>query len=100
MGDLEGTKSLLAEAVDERARLEGETEQLKTLLKREIDKFDTELATKENVIAEYKVICSNLSEKLEKTQQKLSITSSGNSSNASLLPDNFDSVDSATNENE
>ena len=98
--DLEGTKSLLAEAVDERARLEGETEQLKTLLKREIDKFDTELATKENVIAEYKVICSNLSEKLEKTQQKLSITSSGNSSNASLLPNNVDSVDSATNENE
>ena len=69
--DLEGTKSLLSEAVDERTRLEGETEQLKTLLKREIDKFDTDMATKENVISEYKIICSNLSEKLEKTQQRL-----------------------------
>jgi len=73
--DLEGTKSLLSEAVDERTRLEGETEQLKTLLKREIDKFDTDMATKDNVIAEYKVICSNLSEKLEKTQQNLTHTS-------------------------
>ena len=73
--DLEGTKSLLSEAVDERTRLEGETEQLKTLLKREIDKFDADMATKDNVIAEYKIICSNLSEKLEKTQQKLVHTS-------------------------
>ena len=74
--ELEGTKSLLSEESDERTRLEGETEQLKTLLKREIDKFEGDLATKDNVIAEYKVICSNLSEKLEKTQQKLSDASS------------------------
>ena len=70
--ELEGTKSLLAEALDERSRLEGETEQLKTLLKRETDKLDADLATKENLVAEYKIICSNLSEKLEKTQEKLS----------------------------
>ena len=63
-----GCKSLLQEAVDERKRLEGETEQLKQLLKREIDKFDTEIATKNNVIEEYKTICSQLSEKLEKAQ--------------------------------
>ena len=69
--ELEGTKSLLAESVDERARLEVETEQLKTLLKREIDKLETDLATKINVIAEYKVICSQLSDKLEKAQDKL-----------------------------
>jgi hypothetical protein len=74
--ELEGTKSLLSEESDERTRLEGETEQLKTLLKREIDKFESDLATKVNVIAEYKVICSNLSEKLEKSHQKLSDASS------------------------
>ena len=80
--ELEGTKSLLAEAVDERSRLEGETEQLKTLLKREIEKFDADLGTKDNVIAEYKVICSNLSEKLEKTHQKLSTSSQDAISNS------------------
>lgn len=67
--ELEGCKSLLQEAVDERKRLEGETEQLKQLLKREIDKFDTEVATKNNVIEEYKTICSQLSGKLEKAQR-------------------------------
>ena len=49
--------------------MEGETEQLKQLLKREIDKFDTEVATKNNVIEEYKTICSQLSGKLEKAQR-------------------------------
>ena len=67
--ELEGCKSLLSESADERKRLEGETEQLKQLLKREIDKFDAEIATKTNVISEYKTICSQLSEKLEKVQR-------------------------------
>ena len=51
--------------------MEGETEQLKQLLKREIDKFDTEVATKNNVIEEYKTICSQLSGKLEKAQRNV-----------------------------
>ena len=52
-------------------RLEVETEQLKALLKREVSKFDTEITTKNNVISEYKTICSQLSEKLEKAQQQV-----------------------------
>lgn len=103
--ELEGTKSLLSEESDERTRLEGETDQLKTLLKREIEKFEGDLTTKENVIAEYKVICSNLSEKLEKTQQKLSDTASKrgsisqNNSNERIsfgLENNGDDEDSLT----
>ena len=86
---------MLSEAVDERTRLEGETEQLKTLLKREIDKFDTDMATKDNVIAEYKVICSNLSEKLEKTQQNLTHTSM----NKDSVVQDIDSTDSTNTTN-
>ena len=71
--ELESTKSLLSEAVDEKARLEGETDSLKKLLKREVEKFDTEIASKNQVITDYKTICSQLSEKLEKAQK-----SSGN----------------------
>jgi len=74
--ELEGCKSLLQEAVDERKRLEGETEQLKQLLKREIDKFDAEIATKNNVIDEYKTICSQLSGKLEKAQKGAAVAPS------------------------
>merc|ERR1719412_3435952 len=41
--ELEGCKSLLHEAVEERKRLEGETEQLKQLVRQ----YDTEIATKD-----------------------------------------------------
>ena len=41
--ELEGTRSLLLEALDERKRLEVETDQLKSLLKREVAQFDTEM---------------------------------------------------------
>lgn len=66
--DLEATKTLLNEAIDEKTRLEGETESLKSLLKREVGKLDADIASKNQVIAEYKIICSTLSEKLEKAQ--------------------------------
>lgn len=46
---------LLEEALEEKKRLAAENEQLKTLLKREVDKLDAELVTRNNVIAEYKV---------------------------------------------
>jgi hypothetical protein len=46
--ELEGTRSLLSEALDEKKRLEGETEQLKSLLKREVSQFDTEMV---NIVA-------------------------------------------------
>ncbi len=65
--ELETTKRELAEASDEKKRLSEETEQLKLLLKREVDKLDAEVASKNNVIAEYKTICSQLSAKLEKS---------------------------------
>ena len=38
------------------------------MLKREVDKLDTDLASKNQVITEYKTICSQLSAKLEKAQ--------------------------------
>jgi len=66
--ELETTKSQLAEAIDEKTRLSGETESLKSLLKREVDKLDGEVASKNQVISEYKTICSQLSAKLEKAQ--------------------------------
>ena len=68
--DLVTTQIQLKEALDEKKRLHGETEQLKALLKREVDKLDSELATRNNVIAEYKIITSTLSDKLEKAQQQ------------------------------
>merc|ERR1712156_860994 len=66
--ELETTKSQLAEAIDEKTRLSGETESLKSLLKREVDKLDGEVASKNQVISEYKTICSQLSAKLKKAQ--------------------------------
>ncbi len=59
-------KALLDEALEEKRRLEGETEQLKALLKREVDKLDTELATRNNVIIEYKAAMAALTDKLER----------------------------------
>ncbi len=41
--ELEGTRSLLLETLDEKKRLEVETDQLKSLLKREVAQFDSEL---------------------------------------------------------
>ena len=43
---MEVTKSLLSETSDEKKRLEVETEQLKTLLKREVAHFDSEMVNK------------------------------------------------------
>ena len=65
---METTKSQLAEAIDEKSRLATETESLKLLLKREVDKLDSDVASKNQVISEYKTICSQLSAKLEKAQ--------------------------------
>ena len=67
--DLSTTKLQLKEALEEKRRLHVETEQLKALLKRELDKLDAELVTRNNVIAEYKMITSQLSDKLEKAQK-------------------------------
>lgn len=66
--EYETNKSLLNDAIEEKTRLAGETESLKSLLKREVDKLDGELASKNQVISEYKTICSQLSAKLEKAQ--------------------------------
>merc|ERR1712088_740484 len=48
--EYESTKSMLSEAV--------------------VEKLDSEIAIKNKVIADYKAICSQLSEKLEKAQQQ------------------------------
>ena len=71
--EYETSKSLLNEALDEKTRLAGETESLKNLLKREVDKLDGDIASKNQVISEYKTICSQLSAKLEKAQANAKI---------------------------
>merc|ERR1719242_1678222 len=46
-----------------------EAEQLKLVLKREVDRLETELKTKENIIADYKKITAQLSSRVEKLQE-------------------------------
>jgi hypothetical protein len=66
--ELELTKSLLAETSDEKKRLEVETEQLKTLLKREVAHFDSEMVSsiysRENPTEEQTAMQENNSLKL------------------------------------
>merc|ERR1719510_1336185 len=79
--ELETTKSQLAEAIDEKSRLATETEMLKSLLKREVDKLDADVASKNQVISEYKTICSQLSAKLEKAQANVKANDNGKKEN-------------------
>ena len=86
---------MLHEAVEERKRLEGETEQLKQLVRQydtEIATKDTEMSTKNNVIEEYKTICSQLSSKLEKAQK-------ANSGSGTAPPSSLVSTDSGVDTN-
>ncbi|XP_071518028.1 rab GTPase-activating protein 1-like isoform X2 [Panulirus ornatus] len=60
--------SMLNDAEDEKKRLLLEANQVKELLKREVEKGDVEAQRNSAIIADYKKICSQLSERLDKEQ--------------------------------
>uniref|UniRef100_A0A8C6Q4R7 Rab GTPase-activating protein 1 n=1 Tax=Nothobranchius furzeri TaxID=105023 RepID=A0A8C6Q4R7_NOTFU len=62
------TKQKLVESEDEKRRLEEESAQLKEMCRRELDKSESEIKKNGSIIGEYKQICSQLSERLEKQQ--------------------------------
>ena len=58
----------LLEKSEEKSMLAGEAEQLKLVLKREVDRLETEVKMKENIITDYKKITAQLSSKVDKLQ--------------------------------
>uniref|UniRef100_H3CH78 Rab GTPase-activating protein 1 n=1 Tax=Tetraodon nigroviridis TaxID=99883 RepID=H3CH78_TETNG len=63
------TKQKLVDSEDEKRRLEEESaQQLKEMCRRELDKSESEIKKNGSIIGEYKQICSQLSERLEKQQ--------------------------------
>ncbi|NP_001349887.1 rab GTPase-activating protein 1 isoform c [Mus musculus] len=62
------TKQKLIDAEDEKRRLEEESAQLKEMCRRELDKAESEIKKNSSIIGDYKQICSQLSERLEKQQ--------------------------------
>ncbi|KAM9516763.1 rab GTPase-activating protein 1 isoform 1-T2 [Salvelinus alpinus] len=62
------TKQKLVDSEDEKRRLEEESAQLKEMCRRELDKSESEIKKNGSIIREYKQICSQLSERLEKQQ--------------------------------
>ncbi|XP_015930065.1 rab GTPase-activating protein 1 [Parasteatoda tepidariorum] len=63
------TKKSLTEIEDEKRRLEIEVNQLKELCRRELQQAESEIARNNNIISEYKLICSQLNSRLEKEQK-------------------------------
>lgn len=68
--DLSATKGLLEEATEENKRLQGENEMLKSLMKKEVDRLDSELAAKANVVDEYKRVVKQLSQKVDAAERR------------------------------
>jgi len=66
--ELLATKSQLTEAEDEKKQWELEANQVKEMCRRELDRLDTEIKRSNTIIADYKQICGQLSERLEKQQ--------------------------------
>lgn len=62
------TKQRLIDAEEEKRRLEDESAQLKEMCRRELDKAESEIKKNSSIIGDYKQICSQLSERLEKQQ--------------------------------
>ncbi|XP_049594949.1 rab GTPase-activating protein 1 isoform X2 [Syngnathus scovelli] len=62
------TKQKLVDSEDEKRRLGEESVQVKEMCRRELNKSESEIKKKVSIIAEYKQICSQLSERLEKEQ--------------------------------
>ncbi|XP_068203529.1 rab GTPase-activating protein 1-like isoform X4 [Palaemon carinicauda] len=66
--EYKNVNSLLNDAEEEKKRLLFEANQVKELLKREVDKGDVDSQRNLAIIADYKKICSQLSERLDKEQ--------------------------------
>ncbi|XP_021380300.1 rab GTPase-activating protein 1-like isoform X4 [Mizuhopecten yessoensis] len=66
--DLAVTKKLLTDTQEEKQRLEHEATQVKEMCRRELDRVEAENGRNSAIIADYKQICSQLSERLEKQQ--------------------------------
>ena len=64
------TQGLLEEADEEKKRLQGENEMLKALMKKEVDRLDSELAAKANVVDEYKRVVKQLSQKVDAAERR------------------------------
>uniref|UniRef100_A0A6I8RH32 Rab GTPase-activating protein 1 n=1 Tax=Xenopus tropicalis TaxID=8364 RepID=A0A6I8RH32_XENTR len=62
------TKQKLIDAEEEKRRLEEESAQLKEMCRRELDKAESEIKKNSSIIGDYKQICSQLSDRLEKQQ--------------------------------
>ncbi|OCT67136.1 hypothetical protein XELAEV_18038418mg [Xenopus laevis] len=62
------TKQKLIDAEEEKRLLEEEAAQLKEMCRRELDKAESEIKKNSSIIGDYKQICSQLSDRLEKQQ--------------------------------
>ena len=60
----------LTEKTEEKILLGEEADQLKLVLKREVDRMESELKVKENIIADYKKITGQLSSKVDRLQRR------------------------------
>ncbi|CAH1786119.1 unnamed protein product [Owenia fusiformis] len=66
--ELVTSQSMLLDIEEEKKRFESESVQLKEVCRRELERAETEAARNSAIIADYKQICSQLSERLEKQQ--------------------------------
>ncbi|XP_059143523.1 rab GTPase-activating protein 1-like isoform X2 [Physella acuta] len=62
------TSNLLKETEDEKKRLDAESKSLKEMCRRELERAETESKRNTAIITDYKQICTQLSERLEKQQ--------------------------------
>merc|ERR1711970_661304 len=63
-------KREIEEGQSEKQMLSEEADQLKLVLKREVDRMETDIRTKDNIISDYKEITKQLSSKLDKIQAR------------------------------
>merc|ERR1719228_2800923 len=63
-------RKLIDLRISEKQMLSEEADQLKLVLKREVDRMETDIRTKDNIISDYKNITKQLSSKLDKLQAR------------------------------
>lgn len=63
--DCQNHLTLLSDMDDEKTRLEVEVSQLKEVCRRELNRAESDLSLKSNIITDYKKICSKLSRRLD-----------------------------------
>ena len=83
--DLSAAKGMLEEADEEKKRLQGENEMLKALMKKEVDRLDSELAAKANVVDEYKRVVKQLSQKVDAAERRARVAEGGGRINLLIL---------------